>query len=55
MAGPQVRFSGVPVLLHSHWHVLRLGAQSHGRNLSGHDSLEPGRNSSLWRLVPQCW
>lgn len=39
----------------SHRHVLRLGPQSHGRNFSSHDTLEPGRNPSLRRLVPQCW
>lgn len=43
------------MLLHSHWHVLWLSAQPHGRDFSSHDALEPGCNPGLWRLVPQCW
>lgn len=39
----------------SHRHVLRLSTQSHGRNFSSHDALEPGCNPSLRRLVSQCW
>lgn len=48
-------FTSHHVPLCSHRHVLRLSPQSHGRNISSHDTLEPGCNPSLRRLVPQCW
>ena len=48
-------FTSHHVPLCSHRHVLRLGPQSHGRKFSSHDTLEPGCNPSLRRLVPQWW
>jgi hypothetical protein len=39
----------------SYRHVLWLCTQSDGRNISCNDTLEPGCNSRLWCLVPECW